>query len=388
MRLRALAVICVLAVAAAGAAFASSALWGGKDCYSGAVHYCINRPDMFGKLAYPEPTPYWRGTPGTRPDGLPVMIGPDGESFHNMSSIAMAAFNRSTKPFDERCTEFQMTPVGDAALRYLKENAKQVGEAIVWHYDYATQLNDSVLEAGWPSAFSQAAIVQLLMLANCKTGDAAYLDLAHRATAAFDISVIDGGLKSENPALVWFQEVPLPDRHNPFIFNAHLYAVETLLLMHRLTGEERYRTLAMQGVASIEKAILVIDTGNWNRYDLRPPSQMIVCEPTTIRRGCKWRRGLFPQEFDPGGLGIAASQTFTAAAIMPSSRPVDGEMQSFGLGDLSRFHWGSTAENYLPWHADLIESIGRHTERPSFIEAAKRWRGYHAAYRKEANANH
>jgi hypothetical protein len=381
MRLRAVAVISVLAVAAAGAALAASALWGGRDCYSGAVSYCINRPGPLGKLAYPEPTPYWRGTPGTRPDGLPVMVGPHGEHFHNMSSIAMAAFNRSTKPFEERCAEFQMTPIAAAALRYLKDNAKPVAGALVWHYDYATQLNDSVLQGGWPSAFSQSAIIQLLMLANCKTGDAAFADMARRAAAAFDIGVTDGGLRSENPALVWFQEVPLPDRHNPFIFNAHLYAVETLLLMHRLTGEERYQALAMRGVASIEKALPVIDTGNWNRYDLRPPYQMIICEPTAMRRGCKWRRSLFPQEFDPSNLAVAAGQTFSPAAVAPSARPVDGEMQTFAPGDLSRVHWGSTAENYIPWHADLLASIGEQVNRAEFVDASERWLRYHAAYR-------
>lgn len=389
MRARAVAVIAGLAVAVAGAAFASSAFWGGKECYSGAVSYCINRPDIFGKLVYPEPTPYWRGKPGTRPDGLPVMVGPNGEQFHNMSSIAMAAFTRSTKPFEERCAEFQMTPVGGAALRYLNQNAKQIAKgALVWHYDYATQINDSVLDAGWPSAFSQSAIIQLLLLVNCKTGDASYADTARRAAAAFDISVSDGGLRSERPDLVWFQEVPLPDRHNPFIFNAHLYAVETLLLMHRLMGDNRYRDLAMKGIASIEKALPVIDTGNWNRYDLRPAPQATVCATFGAKFRCKHVSGIFSQEFDPRHPAAVSSVTFKGTKpSVASARPIDMEFQPLppdGTVGPSYIRWGSTAETYIPWHAELLRSIGLHTGKTEFVKTADRWMRYYADYKAVA----
>ncbi len=371
--------------AAAGAAWGSTVLLSKRDCYSGTVSYCINRPDVFGNIVYPGQTPYWQGKPGTDEDGLPVVVGPNGERFRNMSSIALVALPRSTEPFANRCKAFDLSSIALKAISFLEANQKEIqGRAVVWRYDYPTQLNDVVLDAGWPSAFAQAAIVQLLMLAHCKTGNAAYQSLAMRAADAFAVSVAHGGLRSESPHLIWFQEVPLPDQHNPFIFNAHLYAVETLLLMHRLTDEPRYRDLAMQGIASIEKALPVIDTGNWNRYDLRPRSQVSVCWKANGRNRCRYRTA-FSQEFDPADLAATANRIDLGdRPTVASARPILGEMTPLNDLGLRHFNWGWTAKEYLPWHAELIRSIGRHADKPEFIAAGDRWMRYYADYQRDA----
>jgi D-glucuronyl C5-epimerase C-terminus len=124
--------------------------------------------------------------------------------------------------------------------------------------------------APWASAFSQAAIIERLLLLHCVKKDPYYLDMARRAARAFAISVLDGGLRSENPDFTWFQEVPLPDRHNPHILNAHLYAIYVLNLLHPYFPDEGFDRLASRGLQAVTKVIAVIDSGHWNRYDLRP----------------------------------------------------------------------------------------------------------------------
>lgn len=305
--------LCLLAGLAAGAALAvrksrSSDLGGWRFCSGAAVRYCLAEQEASGAITLPGKTAYWQSRLEMDEQGLPVSVGPEGQRFRNPSSIAFAWFSRANTSFEEACRAYAPAQAGQAARAYLERTAVPIagGAAITWHYDYETQINDVLLRPPWASAFAQAAIVERLLLHHCKTGEAGYAELARQAGRAFTIPVSAGGVRSENEDFVWFQEVPLPDRHNPFIVNAHLYAVENLLRLDKLFPDEGFRALAEKGMRAFRRALPAIDTGDWTRYDLRPRYS-----PVTVR-------------IEGAGLLRAASL---------EARPGGREVQPVGRGD-------------------------------------------------------
>lgn len=284
-RLLILSGLCLLAGLAAGTALAvrksrsaDPSDW--RFCSGAAVRYCLAEQDASGAITLPGKTAYWQSRLEQDEEGVPVSVGPDGQRFRNPSSIAFAWVSRTNTGFEEACRAYAPGQAGQAARAYLERTAVPIAgsSAITWHYDYETQINDVLLRAPWASAFAQAAIIERLLLHHCKTGAAGYAELARQAGRAFAIPVTAGGLRSEAEDFVWFQEVPLPDRHNPFIVNAHLYAIQMLLRLDGLFPEEGFRALAERGMQSFRRALPVIDTGDWNRYDLRPRYS-----PVTVR---------------------------------------------------------------------------------------------------------
>lgn len=240
------------------------------QCFDGAVRYCIASQDSAGKVQYPKPTDYWKGSAAIDDQGLPFRQGKFGR-YYNASSIALTIYGPRLFDIRKACNEFAEAPTTRAALQWALEHQVPISSgAVTWHYDYDTQINDVLLKAPFASAFSQAAFVERLLLMHCVRQDPTFLDLAKRAARAFSVPVTEGGLRSEDPAFVWFQEVPLPDRHNPYILNAHLYAIYVLNLAHTYFPEEGFDRLARRGLDALIKALPAVDSGHWTRYDLRP----------------------------------------------------------------------------------------------------------------------
>lgn len=282
-RLRWLAGGAALAVAALAAAWqfdpgrigrrlASALPFGGaaQSCFQGAVHYCLAAQSRSGKIEFPAKTDYWNGVPKLDAEGVPYREGLHGR-YRNVSSVAFAAYGPRLFDVAEACRSYTETPAMRANRDWLLAHVVPLKDgAVTWHYDYDTHVNDSVLDAPFASAFSQAAVIERLLLLRCAKGDARFGELARQAARAFDLPVSAGGLRSEDPDFTWFQEVPLPDRHNPHIVNAHLYAIYVLGLMAAEFPDDGFGTLAARGLRSFERALPAIDTGYWNRYDLRP----------------------------------------------------------------------------------------------------------------------
>jgi hypothetical protein len=242
-----------------------------SECFEGSVRYCIVEQQRSGKIQLPDKTAYWESSFQLDEQSLPVAVAPDGRRFRNMASVAFTMWAGIRDGFDAACAAYQPRDQARAALDYFERSAVPLpDDALTWHYNYDTQINDVVLKAPWASAFAQAAIIERLLLHSCKTGETRYAELARRAGRALALPVTRGGLRSEAEDFVWFQEVPLPDRHNPFIVNAHLYATEVLFLLAKYFPDEGFRELAQRGIQSFLQTIPVVDTNYWNRYDLRP----------------------------------------------------------------------------------------------------------------------
>lgn len=294
---RASLILAAVVICATGAALVW--LWHGQrgepECFSGVVRYCIAAQQQSGRVVLPPETDYW-GAP-TRLDeaGLPYKQGRDGRQYRNASSIAFAMWPRDGRTFAESCAQYEPRAVSLSALAYFRRTAVALRDgAVTWRYNYDTHANDALITGEWASAFAQAAIVERLLIHHCKTGDASALEMARRAGRAFAIPVTEGGVRSQDDAFVWFQEVPLPDRHNPFIVNAHLYAIQTLMLLDRSLPEEGFRALALRGLKSFRASLDAIDNGHWTRYDLRPRYTPVtfLLETAGVVRSVQLRAGV------------------------------------------------------------------------------------------------
>ena len=252
----------------------SSAVGSPGDCEHGVVSFCIAAQEKGGKVTLPALRPeisYWEAERTTDEDGLPYRQTGSGEQYRNVSEIAFQMFDPHPFDVEEVCRDFQFNRKAVAGLAWIKKHERPLEpDAIAWDYNFPLQVNDVVIYPPWPSAFSQSAVIERLLLAHCASRDREYLETARRAALAFKILVTHGGLRSEDPNFTWFQEVPLPDRINPFILNGHLYAIYVLNLLHPYFPEEGFDRLADLGLQSVLQILPVIDTGYWNRYDLRP----------------------------------------------------------------------------------------------------------------------
>ncbi|WP_043240832.1 D-glucuronyl C5-epimerase family protein [Bosea sp. LC85] len=410
-----------IALLGAAAIFGMVRRGSGGQCFNRVVSYCIAGQAASGTVHLPEKTAYWQSSQRLDEQGLPFSEAPDGSRFRNMSSVAFAMFSRDARSFEDACAAYQPDEKARAALAFFEQNAVEVGGgAVVWRYDYDTQINDVLLKAPWASAFGQAAIIERLLIHSCKTGEGRFAELARRAGKAFLLPVTLGGLRSENDQFVWFQEVPMPDRHNPFIVNAHLYSIQTLLLLDRHFPGEGFRPLAERGLQSFRAALGVIDNEYWNRYDLRPRYMAVdfqISGRGSLRRielrtgdsselrthdglvltrrpaliSFSMRHG---REFDPEQLRDALDLRFIFAGdgdvevSVPGGRPGDIEFFrlasrvkgatgsgttvdfSVSLGDLG---WGQVAPEYLPFHAATLASIARSIGDKQLFLRALRW---------------
>ena len=265
----------------------SSTLSSSGNCYNFPVSYCIVPQKDDGTIDLPDTTDYWQSVLAIGDDGVPYFKSPEGKRYYNMATIAFSIFGRNQKPFELQCKKFKIDSKQFNALQFVKENTVSINDqAIKWNYNYETNINDTILRPPWASAFSQAALIERLLLEDCKNGTTKNKKLILQAARAFAIPVTKGGLRSESDKFVWFQEVPLPDKHNPYIFNAHLYAIRILFILDRLFPGERFGALAEAGLKSALSVLEVIDTDYWNRYDLRPRYHAVnlrIDGPATIK---------------------------------------------------------------------------------------------------------
>ncbi|QFU15904.1 D-glucuronyl C5-epimerase family protein [Microvirga thermotolerans] len=423
------------------------------------MNYCIVQQAETGKVELPERTAYWSSSLRLDEDGVPFSQGPHGEVFRNVSSVAFSIGDRGIEyGLVDGCVPLDMTAKRQAAFAWLEKNAIQVGNALVWNYNYATQVNDLVVAENWPSAFSQAAVATRFLMAGCTTGDGKYLEIARDAARALLLPVSQGGVRSDDDGFVWFQEIPVPDQHAPFIVNAHLYSIFTLLVLDRYFPEENFRKAALAGLNSLERAFDTIDNGYWNRYDLRPrysgvdfliEAEGVHVRSLTLVQGETVSSVNFQEQRKRpsanivwGDLGKAKDGEATAFGrrvfaqfILPEGRSfrpdlldlptrfvVEAEccnavVKLYALGfrpelheyvelkalertrsgsterivfetGLRDFAWGQVAQEYIPFHADLMALIGRMTSKPDYLVRAVRWQNFHRNWLKDKAQGH
>ena len=325
-------------------------------------------------------------------------------------------FTERRSHFDADCNQQgPLTDLQKLALRRMQETAKPIGQGSVWLYDFDALGADYIIKAPYPSSYAQAININGLLFGYCKTRDAAYLELARKAGLAMLLPIQKGGGTNTFDGFTWYEELVGPSGFNPYIFNGHAYSVLALYMLGEATGDAAFTQAAQKGVESLNQLLPLFETGDWTKYDLRPPSPNIYVElhasnPGGVRKinvsangesytlcaiGCTQRidtasagnafrfNANLPslRAYHGGNASIALSVEISGSVDTEwrslSMRPVGGESM-FPQPDrtitLNEMGWGQTPAAYQLWHAFLMEELYSWTDNPLHAETAARWR--------------
>lgn len=152
------------------------------------------------------------------------------------------------------------------AYIWLYENAYEVGDSLLWAFNYKNCYNDLVQEDGWVSAFSQRYIIDAFI----KLGDE---ETALKAGYAYGYGTGEGGLNSvSKEGNIWYEEVP----NNSHILNAHLASLVALEKINQRWPDKKIEQLYEKGISSLVENLYRFDTGYWTKYDMNPKKNLFL----------------------------------------------------------------------------------------------------------------
>ncbi len=119
----------------------------------------------------------------------------------------------------------------------------------------------------WLSALAQGCALSVLVRAYLLTEDEAFLQAAHRAIRAFELDILDGGVRSQvGEDGIFFEEVAVyPAAH---ILAGCMMALVGLYDYVAVTGESRIKELIQRSSETLHTMLALFDTGYWTRSDL------------------------------------------------------------------------------------------------------------------------
>jgi len=152
----------------------------------------------------------------------------------------------------------------------------------------------------WLSALAQGCALSVLVRAYLLTEDEAFLQAAHRAIRAFELDILDGGVRSQvGEDGIFFEEVAVyPAAH---ILTGCMMALVGLYDYVAVTGESRIKELIQRSSETLHTLLALFDTGYWTRSDLlhkrlASPSEhamhVILLEWLAKYSGCEHCAGL------------------------------------------------------------------------------------------------
>ncbi|TAJ32728.1 D-glucuronyl C5-epimerase family protein [Bosea sp. (in: a-proteobacteria)] len=301
---------------------------------------------------------------------------------------------------------------------------------VTWFNNYASNANDQIMLAPWPSAFAQALNLQALLTGYCLDKTPAMLELALKAGDNLIAPIEEGGLANPlDDGGVWFEELPGAKGLMPFILNGHLYAMNTLYLLADMSGQAKYRGAAEAGRKALDRLLLQFDLGYWTRYDLRPRYfdkyfEVKIPDGTDVSRvrftwnggggadstfsvcasGCDQTIGMARNNdslrisaflegarfYNPGdSLRVSISYVgerepeLYAAGFRPDrsegyrtslNKAGDGRLEAdLGVRDSG---WHAPDVAYMEYHAVLMADLYAWTRQPTYYVTAVRWRNY------------
>lgn len=164
----------------------------------------------------------------------------------------------------------------EPAVHWLLDKKNKItlpGGGITYHFNFDNSYNDITTKAGWPSAFSQAYILDALDLYYQRSAQPSNIrDLIFSVAKAYKTPTSEGGIATiSKSGVVFYEEVP-NDTH---VLNAHLASVNSLRKVSKLLKNSDIGEQARAGVASLKETLYKFDTGYWLRYDQNPKKEFI-----------------------------------------------------------------------------------------------------------------
>jgi hypothetical protein len=152
--------------------------------------------------------------------------------------------------------------VADWLLAHLEPNAKGVS---VWNHRFDWEYRDT-LRAPWYSALAQGQGISLLVRAHRESGDERYLNAACAAFECFQRPIEEGGVAfTDESADLWFEEyIVSPPTH---ILNGFIWALWGVYDYALATKESRAQELFARGVRTLLHNLDRYDLGFWSLYE-------------------------------------------------------------------------------------------------------------------------
>ncbi|KRE08162.1 hypothetical protein ASE61_00660 [Bosea sp. Root670] len=391
-----------------------------------------------GSIAPAIASAYEAAQPGTDENGVVSFILENGRRYYHPFNVATQAL--ADKGLEGTAGLYietivaqrpTMSPAQLAALKWLVDNKVDLPEGgITWSYPLPLYYTTFTVFPGWSSAFSEARAIHALIYAARVSRDRQYLDLAVRAAKAYGTPIEDGGLVGRVDGLPFYEEVPVPGEHSPHILNGHLYSLVALYDLAKETGDPAIKSIADQGLATIEKLASLYDTGYWTKYDLVPRVTGILflvkgeTEPVTVNSGAviaptgeelplelvsvDKANSLFKANLPgPIFLNDARNQTYRlridfsgrlSGVGLAGLRPDINEYYRLSPDTAPSSSAAGTATYIIPiqylsdfklsriyqrWHSRLMKRLGEQTGSSWFLSVADRWWGYDLATERD-----
>jgi len=133
----------------------------------------------------------------------------------------------------------------------------------------------------WQSAFSQSRAISILLRAYQQSQKSKYRKLAELALKPFQYSVQEGGVSSEAPWGICYEEytASVPT----LVLNGHIFALFGLFDYQRVfPNDEDCNLLIKDGLASLKNSLPYYDMGYWTRYNYCEAEFYPDIDPATI----------------------------------------------------------------------------------------------------------
>ncbi|MCA8942522.1 MAG: AGE family epimerase/isomerase [Planctomycetes bacterium] len=161
----------------------------------------------------------------------------------------------------------------DAHLEKADEFVLRDGDAEFYGNPFDFEVADKSLRAPWHSAFSQAFVLVAMLRIHEVTGEARFLERAHRVYEAIArVRTRDQAAPwvtfVDDSQYLWFEEyvAPAPE---PRVLNGHLYTVMAIYSYHRVAPSAETELLLRAGLTTVQRYLWTFRRpGMDNRYGL------------------------------------------------------------------------------------------------------------------------
>jgi heparosan-N-sulfate-glucuronate 5-epimerase len=92
---------------------------------------------------------------------------------------------------------------------FLTNQKEGEGESVVWHYNFDWQEGKTFLQAPWISAMSQGLAVSCLIRTYRLKRENRFLETAYRASRVFELGIKNGGVRTVENGVVFYEEYPV-----------------------------------------------------------------------------------------------------------------------------------------------------------------------------------
>lgn len=151
------------------------------------------------------------------------------------------------------------------AMEWIKSHYVEVGDAILWNYDYDGEYEGNILKAPWHSSYGQSYVILSLVQWFFYTKEEEYERLLEKAIKGLVLPIEEGGCLNYDKNGIWFEEII--GENITHIFNAHLISLIALIKVKEYTTFTWVEEYIEKGLNCFYSYANQMDTGINSAYD-------------------------------------------------------------------------------------------------------------------------